>query len=251
MTGGEGMTGGDGTPVQASRRMSNSPRMRASASGSRYVGRCVSRIALARSRAREQASGRPVLLPRHRRVPVGDPRVEVVALHRRHRVRAAEKVPLAEHRLADRLDAERLLVHLDPAHRPVDQAVHLVVEHEGLEARPEEGRGHAGGLVDEVPAGEPRGERGDALLDAVLRVDRLGVGHRRRDARRQSEPVRELWGRGRVQHRDLGRRRRRRRRYGGPTTSPRAPPAHAELGEQPERRGVDARSRSASESGPR
>ena len=155
--------------------MLNRARISASCSGGdRRAGSC--REPISPVLARSHAVGAP-LAPRRWDHPDRRGRVEVVALHRGQRLVAAQKVALAQNGVADVIETQIGFVDFDPAQGPVGVGVHLVVEDEGLEAGPEQGRGHARAFVDQVSARQTVRQRCHALFNAILRIDGLGVGH--------------------------------------------------------------------------
>ena len=116
--------------------------------------------------------------PCFRRLPVGEIRIEIVALHRAHRLFAAEEMACFKHRPANRVELQRVIGNFDPAHDPVDMRQHLVVEHEGFERCTQKRGGHARAFINHVAAGKRGDGRGDALFRSHLSVDRFCIAHR-------------------------------------------------------------------------
>ena len=109
--------------------------------------------------------------------------------------------PLRAH-LAHRLDGEALVVDIDSPHRAVHRPEHVVVDHEALQAHPQQARQHARGFVDEVGPGMSGQHRRVSLLVAGLGVRQLGIRHPGRDAGREIVEPAHLRAR-RHQHRLL------------------------------------------------
>ena len=75
--------------------------------------------------------------------------------------------------------------------------MHFVIKHKAFETRPQKRRGHAGTFIDQIAPGKGRRQRCRGFLGPILRVKRLGIGHRGRHARGQAKPIGQL-RRGRI-----------------------------------------------------
>ena len=89
-----------------------------------------------------------------------------------------------------RVDAGRILGHVNAAHGAQDLPQNVVAQHQRFQTEPQKGRVHANRFVDHVQPGQSGHDVGDHLLPAGLHVRQLGVRNpRRRPARQVIEPV--------------------------------------------------------------